>query len=72
MSHKARLVALLEQGPATTGEIIRHLGCGKSRAHMAVIHLRRIGLATGRKVPRQPRISGPRTTTLWALAETSE
>lgn len=67
-NHKARLVALLEEGPATTGEIVRHLGCGRSRAHMAVINLRRIGLAVGRKVPREQRRSGPRMTTEWSLA----
>lgn len=53
---------------AATREIVRHLGCGRDRAQMAAINLRRIGLATGRKVPRDNRRGGPRTTTLWALA----
>lgn len=65
---KADVLALLELGPATTGEVRRHCGCNAAQALGSLHWLRDCGAVTGERVQRIGPGRGARTTTQWRIA----
>ena len=65
---KADVLALLELGPATTGEVRRHCGCNAAQALGSLHWLRECGAIKGRTVLLHDSPTDSRTTTLWSIA----
>ena len=66
---KALVLALLERGPATTGEVRRQCDCANSAQALGSLYwLRDCGVVVGMAVTRTDRGRGHRTTTLWSIA----
>ena len=67
MKRKAKVIALLEQGPATTGDVRRTCDCASSaQAIESLKWLEACGIVSKRIVPRIAP-TGQKTTTLWSL-----
>ena len=70
MKRKAKVLALLERGPATTGDVRQMCDCASSaQAIESLKWLEACGVVTRRTVPRVAP-TGPKTTTEWALLPT--
>lgn len=65
---KAMVLALLERGPATTGDVRRECECANAAQALGTLGwLRDCGIVVGERVPRVGPGSGARTTTMWRL-----
>ena len=70
MKRKAKILALLERGPATTGDVRQMCDCASSaQAIESLKWLEACGVVTKRAVPRVAP-TGPKTSTEWALLPT--
>ena len=65
---KSDVLALLERGPATTGEVRRHCDCNAAQALGSLHWLRDCGAIKGRVVRLHDSPTDSRTTTLWSIA----
>ena len=66
---KALVLALLERGPATTGDVRRQCNCASSAQALGSLHwLRECGAIKGRTVLLHDSPTDSRTTTLWSIA----
>lgn len=65
---KSDVLALLERGPATTGEVRLHCGCNSAQALGSLYWLRDCGAITGTRVQRTGAGPGTKLTTLWRIA----
>lgn len=71
MTNKAIVVALLEIGPATTGEIRQAMRCANSaQAYSTLEILEDYGVIERERGVQRIAPSGPKTTTRWRLVST--
>lgn len=69
MKRKAKVLELLEQGPATTGDVRRMCDCANgAQAYGTLEWLEKCGVVIRERVPRNHANGGPSTTTQWRLA----
>lgn len=66
---KAQVLALLERGPATTGDVRQQCDCANSAQALGTLKwLSACGVIAGRTVRLSKAPSDSRTTTLWSIA----